>query len=226
MTAAQYILESILDPAAHIAPSSRPGMPPNVAAELPPDEVRNIVAFLASCGARPHYEDIVQLEIPDRRTDASQRTAVRREDMELAEQVLRDKAACLSCHSLHHVPESKVFTPGIFGVGLADKQRLRESVVNPSKEIKPHFRCVRVTLASGRMLTGHLMSRDEQQLLLCQRADDGQLVTCTIPLADVEHQDGQPLVEPLSQSLMPTGFDQLLTPAELDALVTMIFQLN
>ena len=164
MTAAEYILESILDPAAFVAPSSRPGMPRNVVAELPPDDVRNIVAFLASCGAYPDYDEIVNLQIPDRRTDQSQHTLVRLQDMELAEQVLHDKAGCLKCHSLHHVPESKVYAPGIFGVGLTDKQTLRESVVDPYKEIKPNYYSVNVVLQNGEVITGRLMSQDERAI--------------------------------------------------------------
>jgi hypothetical protein len=99
-------------------------------------------------------------------------------------------------------------------------------VVNPSKEIKPHFRCFSVTLASGKVLTGTLMFRDDRQLMLCERAADGQLVMRTVPLADVEYEEGQPLIVPLTQSLMPAGFEELLTPRELDAVVTLIYQLN
>ena len=52
LTAAEYILESILDPAAFVAPLNHRGMPKNVASDLSPDTIRNIVAFLASRGAR------------------------------------------------------------------------------------------------------------------------------------------------------------------------------
>ena len=225
-SAAAYILESILDPGAFVAPSSRPGMPRNVVAELPPDDVRNIVGFLASCGAYPDYEEIVKLQIPDRRTDQSQRTLVRLEDMELAEHVLRDKAGCLKCHSLHHVPESKVYAPGIFGVGLTDKQLLRESVVDPYREIKPNYHSANVVLQSGEIVSGKLMSRDEEHLTLCIRNDNGELMTRDIALADVETEDGQPMIEESPVSMMPTGFDKLLTPHELQAVLTLIHQLN
>jgi cytochrome c2 len=225
-SAAQYILESILEPAAVIAPSSRPGMPRNVAAELPPEQLRNIIGFLASCGAYPDYDEIVRLDIPDRRTDASVQTPVRRQDMELAERVLRDKAACLKCHSLHHVPESKIYAPAIFGVGLTDKQQLRDSIVHPSKEIKPNSVCVSIVLKTGQVLTGNLMSRSDRDVMLCQRDESGQLLTRRIAVADIEQEEGQPLIEELNVSIMPSGFDQLLTAEELEAIVTLIYQLN
>jgi putative heme-binding domain-containing protein len=226
LSAAEYILESILDPGAFVAPSSRPGMPRNVVAELPPDDIRNIVGFLASCGAHPDYEEIEKLPIPDRRTDRSEHTVVRLEDMELAEQVMRDKAGCLKCHSLHHVPESKVYSPGIFGVGLTDKQLLREAVVDPHKEIKPNFHSTSIELQSGEVVTGRLLSRSDEELEVVLTDETGQLVTRRIPIDQVERDGEELLIEPSPVSIMPTGFDKLLTPAELQAVLTLIHQLN
>ena len=100
MTAAAYLLESILDPAAFVAPTNRAGMPKNIARDLAPDEIRDIVAYLASRGGTPRYDEIRTLEIPDLRPDQSTPTPVRRDQMQLAEHVLREKAACLECHSL------------------------------------------------------------------------------------------------------------------------------
>lgn len=226
MSAPQYILESILDPAAFVAPSSRPGMPRNVGAELSPDELRNIVGFLASCGAYPDYDEIVRLEIPDRRPPDTATTIVRKEEMELAEQLLLDKGRCLNCHSRYHVPEAQVFAPGIFNVGLSDKQQLHQSIVDPHREIKAGYQSVSVILQNGKVVSGRLLSRTDAELMICVVDEQSQLSLQRVALADVETEDGQPLIEESSISVMPADFDKLLSEQELTALITLISQLN
>ena len=225
-SAAEYILESILDPSVFVAPSGRPGMPPNMAAELDPKDVRNIVGFLASCGTFPDYDEIMGLDIPDRRSDQTEPTLIRRKDMELAENVLREKGACLECHSLYSVPEGKIYAPGLFGVGLNNKEALHESVLDPHREITPNYESVTVVLENGQVTSGQLMSRDDERLVLCSRDEQNRLVLRDIPLSDVEMEDGQPQILESKISLMPTGFDKILTSEEIDALINLIRQLN
>jgi putative heme-binding domain-containing protein len=184
------------------------------------------VGFLASCGAYPDYDQIARLEIPDRRTPAGEPTAVRLEDMQLAEQVLREKGACLQCHRLHSVPECRIFAPALFNVGLSDVKQLHDSLVDPYKEIKPNYASVSVVLRNGQVVSGRLLSRTDRALTLCMRDDKNELALRDIPLAEVEQEDGQPLIEPSPTSIMPTGFDKLLTEDEIQALLTLIHQLN
>jgi putative heme-binding domain-containing protein len=195
-------------------------------AELDPEDVRHIIGFLASCGANPNYDEIVNLDIPDRRSNETESTLIRLKDMQLAEHVLREKGTCLNCHSLFKFPESNIFAPGVFGVGLNDKKQLRESLVEPDKEIKPKHRSVMVLLEHGEFVSGLLVSRTDQKLVLSTRDAQNQLVLRNIPLADVEKVDGQPQIRESKASLMPTGFDKSLTGEEMDALVNLIRQLN
>ncbi len=226
MSAPQYVLQSILDPSAFVSPSSRPGMPRNVATELAPEQLRNIVGFLAGRGAYADYDEVAALEIPDRRTPETEHTQVRLQDMLLAEQTLQGKAGCLKCHSRHHVPESKVYAPGIFNVGLTDKLLLRESVVDPYKEIKPNYYSVNIELTNGQVKTGRLLTRTDDMVVLCTWDDKGELALEEISLTDVEEDDGRLLVEESKVSIMPTGFDKLLTKDELEAVLILIHQLN
>ena len=225
-SAAEYILESILDPGAYISPSGRPGMPANVASDLAPDEIRNIVGFLAGKGAFPDYAEIHRLDIPDRRRGRSELTLVRRADMELAERVLREKGACLECHSLHNLPDGQIYAPGLFGVGLVDSQTLLTSVTDPQREIKPKYQSITVALADGRLVAGRLMAKTETELVLCTRDANNRLVVRQIPTSEVEVDDGQLQVYESRESLMPTGFDKLLTREEIEAVITLIRQLN
>jgi putative heme-binding domain-containing protein len=201
-------------------------MPENMGAELDPEDVRNIIGFLASCGAFPDYDEIMSLDIPDRRSGETEPTLIRLTDMQLAENVLREKGACLECHSLYSVPEGKIYAPGLFGAGLNDKETLHESVFDPHKEIKPNYESVTVVLENGQVTSGQLMSRTDERLILCTRDEQNRLVLNDIPLANIEEEDGQPQILESKVSLMPTGFDKILTSEEMDAVINLIRQLN
>ena len=225
-SAPQYILESILEPSAFIAPSGRPGMPPNVAAGLAPNDIRNIVGFLASCGAFPNYDDIVQLEIPDRRPPPTERTHVRLADMLLAENVLREKSACLGCHSLYAIPDGRVFAPALFGVGLADMAAVRESVVDPQRVIHPKYKSVTVALTDGEVISGQLIAKSESEVTLGLADDRNRFVMRRIPIGEIEQTGGELEIHESQTSIMPSGFDKSLSPQELEAVITLIHQLN
>jgi putative heme-binding domain-containing protein len=201
-------------------------MPPNVVAELDPQEIRNLVGYLASRGAKPDYGEIRQLEIPDRRSEQLERRLIRLEDMQLAESVLRGKGSCLKCHSLYHVPEGKTFAPGLFGAGLKDATGIRESLLDPPKEIDPKYKSVKVLMENGQMVSGLLVSQSDEYLVLCTRDDLNQLILRDIPLTDIEQEEGQPQIHESNTSLMPTGFDKTLTDEEIKALINLIRQLN
>jgi mono/diheme cytochrome c family protein len=225
LSAAEYILESLLDPDAFVAPTNHRGMPKNLATKLSPEEIRNVVGYLAGRGAAPDYQQIRELNIPDLRPTGTTRV-IRRDQMELADHLLSGRATCLECHSRYRNAEYLVFAPGLFSVGLSDPALVRESIVDPSKQIAPMHQSVNVVLADGREISGKLISRTDDQLLLLSRNARNEWVPMQIPLASVEQEDGQPLVEPSPLSPMPTGFEQLLSKEELDAIVTMIEQLN
>ncbi len=225
-SAAEYILESILDPAVFVAPGGRPGMPPNLATDLDPEELRNLVGYLASRGAFPDYEEIAKLDIPDRRGQTSEAILVRREEMQLAEHVLREKGSCLNCHSLYSVPEGQAFAPPLFGAGLRDSKAIYQSLVNPHQEIKPRYKSVNVVLTDGTIVSGQLISRSDEQLVLRSSDAKNKIDFHEIPLADVETEDGQPMIVESKTSMMPEGFDKSLSRAEIDAVIKLIQQLN
>ena len=98
--------------------------------------------------------------------------------------------------------------------------------MEPSKVISPAYRAVNVVLDSGRVVSGRLIARTADRLLLASRDTEGRLVHEEIPLEEVEEDDGQPLLVESDVSLMPSAFGQLLTGDELDALLNLIDQLN
>jgi putative heme-binding domain-containing protein len=226
MTSAEYILESILDPAAFVLPTNQAGMPKNIARDLSPKEIRDIVAYLASRGAVPNYRELAALEIPDLRDTSSLPTPIRRDQMLLAEQVLRTKAGCLACHSLFRNAEHQILAPPLFAMGLKDKELTRQSILDPSKEALPIYCSATVVLQNGQVITGRIISQTAERLLIISRDEEGRLVQHNLPMSQVEQDDGQPLLRHSSISLMPSGFDALLSSEELEALVALIDQLN
>ncbi len=224
LSAAEYILESILDPEAFVAPHNHRGMPKNVVRDLSADDIRDIVAFLASRGAKPDYDEIRRLVIPEQ--PAPTVRTIRRQDMELGEHVVRERGGCLQCHSLYRNAEYQVFAPGLFGVGLVDEQLVRESIVDPSKVVSPVHKSVNVFLESGKVVAGTLISQTNHRLVLLSRNEKNDPIRVEVPLSDIEREDGQPLILRSEISPMPSGLDKLLTPEELEAVISMIGQLN
>ena len=225
-SATEYILESILDPEAFVAPSGRPGMPTDVAAELAPDAIRNLVGFLASQGEFPDYDEIMQLEIPDRRGAKPPRRMIRLQEMQLAESVLREKGACLNCHPHDSRPEGRSVAPGLFGVGLKDPQVIHQALTDPHREIHPAYRTHHILMADGRIVTGQLVSRSDERLVLRVRDQRNQIVLRQIPIGEIETDDGVLQIHESKTSLMPDGFGESLSREEIDAVIKLIRQLN
>ena len=225
ITAAEYVLESILDPDVFVHPDNHRGMPKSLANVMSPAEIRNVIAYVAGRGATPDYVEIGSLEIPDL-SDRIQQRVISRKDMALATDVLRREGKCLECHTLFRNAEYTVLAPAIFGVGLADPALIREAIVDPSRTVSPYHRWVSVSTVDGRVVTGQLIAQDEERLVMLHRATDGDLKQIDISTADIEQEDNQLLIVPSQRSPMPDGFRQLLSEQELDALVRMIRQLN
>ncbi|MCA9151872.1 MAG: c-type cytochrome [Planctomycetales bacterium] len=225
LTAAQYVLESVLDPEAFVAAQNRHGMPRNLASNFTEADLRNIVAYVVSRGANANFEEISKLPIPDT-VGVSESRVVRREDMELAERVLRERGGCLQCHALYRNAEYTIFAPALFGVGLSDEALLRESIVDPNKVISPAHRWVNVMLTSGKVESGKIVGQSPERILLVKRGDANDLVQVVIARDEIDEVDGQLEITTAVQSPMPTGLDKLLSEHELDVLIRMIRQLN
>ena len=225
LTAAQYVLQSVLDPEAFVAAENRHGMPRNLASHLTESELRDIVAFVVSSGAAADYREISQLPIPAVPA-STERRVVRRDEMELAERVLRERAGCLQCHSLYRNAEYMVYAPALFSVGLSDADYLRESIVDPNKVVSPYHRWVNVVLTSGSVVSGKLVGQSPERLLIVKRSEANQLAQVEVLRSEIDEEDGRPLIETALGSPMPTGLDKQLSEHELDVLVRLIRQLN
>ena len=110
---------------------------------------------------------------------------------------------CASCHKLF-------FKGGKIGPELTAYQRdnlgtMLISIVHPNAEIREGFQYLSVTTHDGRSLSGFLVERDAQILVL--RGLEGEDIT--VRQADVR------LLTPLGRSLMPEGLLTGMTPQQL-----------
>lgn len=225
-SAAEYLLESVLEPDAFIAPGGRPGMPSGITESLAPDQIRNLIGYLAGRGAIPDYSEIAGLEIPDRRAHSGADPVLDLAEITMAETVLREKGQCLNCHSIHNSPEDRVFFPPLFAAGLTDLNAVRESIVEPNKSIPPTYQSSNVLLVDGQVVSGCLIAQTEDQLLIVSRDQQNQITLRKLLLEEIEQSDGVPVIKESSQSLMPNGYAKLLSDQEIEAVVKLIRQLN
>ena len=149
-----------------------------------------------------------------------------REAMELAVDLLRNKGECLECHAVHSFPEYQVFAPALFGTGNSDRVAIREAILDPQKAVPSHYQPVTVRLKSGESVTGKLQSRTENGLVLFTRDAQSRLQQQQIPWAYVAEQNGAPAIQKSPHSPMHEDVKALLTEDELEAVITLIRQLN
>ena len=94
--------------------------------------------------------------------------------------------------------------------------QLLESIVEPSKRVDPQFVTYLAETTDGRLLTGLLHSKDEQQVVL----KDAQDKLIPIPLAEIEQ------LVPQQQSMMPELLLRDLTAQQVADLVEYLSSLQ
>lgn len=123
------------------------------------------------------------------------------------------KANCSTCHRA----EGKGGTvgPNLSRIGvIRGRQELLESIVWPSAYVAPEFRAYAVTTADGGIFAGILVQETSDALYL----RGGEKPARRIPKDHIEDIALSPT------SLMPEGFEKLLTPQELSDLAEYLAQ--
>lgn len=116
---------------------------------------------------------------------------------------LGNAAQCKNCHRLPDAiappGTSPASPPGPDLIGIGKKytrQELLESLVEPSKKIDPKFATYTLTTVGGRVFSGILVSKSDQEVTLTA-LQDGVGTTIRVPAAEVENLELQ------RKSLMP-----------------------
>jgi putative membrane-bound dehydrogenase-like protein len=118
---------------------------------------------------------------------------------------------CAACHRMHG--EGGSLGPDLTGSGRRDLDYLLANIVTPSATVSPDYRMKQVVVADGRVLSGIVIRRTAETLLL--RTQTGEE---TIPVDDVEEViDG-------GVSLMPEGILERLDEAEVADLFRFLME--
>lgn len=226
LTAVEYILESILTPGAFQV-ETHVGllMPENLVTDLPDSDIRNLVAYVASLGARPDDAAIAKLEVKRGGQASRAKLPVRRAQMERGEALFRER--CESCHSFHNGSEYVILAPAVFGVGHPDDPVLRESILHAREPVSEAYRSSSVTLRDGSTVIGHVVERTPGELVILSTRPESLGRVVTVRESDVEpHANGAPMVSEVG--LPPGARDATrgLTPQDVDDLVALLKALN
>jgi hypothetical protein len=118
---------------------------------------------------------------------------------------------CAACHRMHG--EGGGLGPDLSGSGRADLDYLLTNIVTPSATVSPDYSMKQVLLDDGRVLSGIIVRRTSELLVL--RTPTGEE---TVPTADVERViDG-------GVSLMPEGLLDRLDDAEARDLIRYLME--
>jgi putative heme-binding domain-containing protein len=121
------------------------------------------------------------------------------------------KAACFSCHAIGY--RGGNVGPDLTRIGAIRSERdLLEAIVEPSSSFVRSYEPWIVATGSGTIHTGLIKDEGADEVVLATSADE----VVRIPRGDVEE------LRPGTVSLMPSGFDQQLTPQDLADLIAFL----
>ena len=221
MTAAEYILESIIDPGAFRAPGVTGGMPAGLL--YGKGALRQVVGFLASRGATLRVEEIEQLNIPDVPKGTSSEKEFDLSKVKQGEAIFRGKGECTTCHPLRPDPALNLLAPSLLNVGVLNASDLRQSIVDPNAKISLGYEQVVARKRDGSTVSGRFVEKTDDGIYVLEKRPGGDLATVFVPFSEMQpsEDDGAPDYWVSKASLMPIVKDAL-TAEEIDALVAFL----
>ncbi|MFO1095154.1 MAG: c-type cytochrome [Planctomycetaceae bacterium] len=157
--------------------------------------------WLRSIGSKAEHERLTQLVL-DSRGDTLRGSEVFRNI---------EQSLCLKCHRLNGTGAK--IGPDLTGVGSRfSRIHLVESILTPSRSIAPSYEPVAVLLTDGQVMTGVRVSETSELLAI----GDTKGVIHEIPHDQIDELQVQ------TQSIMPEGLEQRLTPQQLVDLVSFL----
>ncbi len=224
MTAADYIIESLLDPGAFLVSGYKNEMPviykPPIL--LKPDEIKSVAAYMLSLGGSA---DPAAIKLPPGFEEAAKAAAAGEPwkpymegDPEAGKALFFDADSPAGCAKCHRVGgDGGTVGPELTGLaGRQPPEFILESILSPSKVITSGYEPVLVKTKDGRFLTGVLRRNDAAGVALVDK--DGK--TLTVPKAEIE------VVDTRQPSLMPGNFAEVLTVKDLHDVLAFVLTLK
>ncbi len=113
------------------------------------------------------------------------------------------KKNCATCHT--HSGEGNKVGPDLTGMATHPKSELIVHIMDPSRSVEGNFRVYTVTMQDGRVMSGLLASETKTSVEII----DAQAKKHVLQRDDIEELHGS------NKSLMPDGFEKLLSADEL-----------
>ncbi len=223
-TATDYLVESLLEPAAYVVQGFKNEMPnplrPPI--RLMPEEIKAVIAYLQSLGGNA---DVAAIKLPPGIEVAGKAVAQSEEwrpylagDPKKGEALFfspDSNAACAKCHSVKG--KGGTVGPELTNVaGTRDVQFIIESILEPSKEIASGYEPILVVTKEGRYVTGILKKEDAGTVEVV----DNQAEVHRIAKGEIQQK------APQKTSLMPGNFREILTVEEFHDLLAYVFTLK
>ncbi len=123
-----------------------------------------------------------------------------------------DGTSCAKCHRVDGAGGN--VGPDLSGIARTmNRQKLAESIIEPSREISPQFATLALEMTDGRTITGMLADGSPKGMI---RIRNHEGVVSDIPLDQIEEQSVS------RESLMPKGLIQQMTPQEFRDLLSYL----
>jgi mono/diheme cytochrome c family protein len=224
MTAAEYILESIVDPGAFRAPGTVGGMPEGLANGLSQEELLQLVGFLATRGASVNDDEIRNLKVPElKRTEHHCQPEFDFDKVKRGEELFSSKGQCNACHSLRAEPSFTLKAPSLLDIGSVPAADLRRAIVEPNSIRSLAYRQAVATMKNGLVLQGRLVGQSDTGISVLRTGSDGTMETVLLRFSAMAtgESDSNPLWRISDISSMPS-MKGVLTDQEIDALVAFL----
>ena len=224
MPALSYLVESLYEPSAFIAPASFGGMPQGVMHGVAAADARDLIGYLASLGGNASRKELDQLSIPVASRVAATKSA-RRIDLERVAEgqaLFRGKGNCIVCHALRPDPGFALAGPSLLDAASLPESHLRSSLLTPSATIAPDYQHVSAALLDGRAVSGRRLSQNDETLVILERDQNSAWRKTRVALDAVERaENGEPEINISPVSAMPKA-DVVLSPHEIDSVIMFL----
>ncbi len=141
--------------------------------------------------------------------------AARSGDVALGQQLFQTKGTCIKCHKVRG--EGKEVGPDLSEIGSKlSKEAMYVAILDPSAGISHNYESFTAVLASGNVVTGLVISRTDEQIVL----RNAEAIDKTISLTEVDELIKSPV------SIMPADLQKTMTADELVDIVAYLISLK
>lgn len=225
-TAAQYLLESVVEPEAYRDPKATGEMPGKVADGLSDQQILNLVTYLSGLGAEPEYGELVRLKVPPRTSKGADLAIANLDEAERGRQLFLGKAQCSTCHGLVKNPGYDLLAPGLLDIGRHTREYLTQSIVKASANLVQGYAAVTVHPKDSDPVTGRMLSQDATGLTLIMKSPTGTIEVRRYAVPELEPFPETGLLHEVSPVSAMPEFDKALTADDVKDLVSFLQQLR